>query len=128
MASQPCRPNTETTSLVRGPVAHFVRCPTFNESDIQAFGEQLFWLAEERRPQGLYLDFGGVEYITARALGMLVVLHKKLEQSVGRLVLYNVSGQIYEVFATVKLQTVLDIRHEGLAAYPWEQAQAVVTD
>src|SRR6266853_1046339 len=61
MASQPRRHNSKPANQVKGPVAHFVRCPTLNESDIQVCAQQLFQLAEQPGPQDLYLDFGAVD-------------------------------------------------------------------
>lgn len=46
----------------------------------------------------LLLDFTNVEYITSVELGTLVSLHKKMKASGGRLTLFNLNLQVFEVF------------------------------
>jgi anti-anti-sigma factor len=68
----------------------------------------------------LRLDFGNVEFLTASALGHLVVLHKEAEALGGRLTLYNVGAMVYEVFAATRLTTLLDVRqgHDAISKTP----------
>ena len=80
-------------------------------------GEKMQAIARRwRRPASepgrhrLRLDFGNVEFLTASALGHLVVLHKEAEALGGRLTLYNVGAMVYEVFAATRLTTLLDVR------------------
>jgi STAS domain len=49
------------------------------------------------------LDFGNVEFLTASALGHLVVLHKEAKTLGGQLMLYNVGTMVYEVLAATRL-------------------------
>ena len=57
----------------------------------------------------LLLDFTNVEYITSVELGTLVNLHKSLKASGGRLTLFNLNLQIFEVFTATRLETLLGI-------------------
>ncbi len=60
------------------------------------------------------LDFSNVEQFSSAELGTLVSLHSRMRSSGGRLLLFNLSDQIYEVFTATRLQTVLEIcRDEG---------------
>jgi len=118
MASQPRHDHPGVPEQRQGAVAHFIRCPTLSGPDVQAFGERLLKLAEGPGRHDLYLDFGRLECLTGRALGMLVALHKELAAADGRLVLYNVSGPVYEVFTITRLHTVFDIRQQGSEAGP----------
>jgi anti-anti-sigma factor len=68
--------------------------------------------ASEPGRHRLWLDFGNVEFLTASALGQMVVLHKEAEALGGRLTLYNVGTMVYEVFAVTRLTTLLDVRQE----------------
>jgi anti-sigma B factor antagonist len=61
----------------------------------------------------LLLDFGKVEAISSVELGTLITLHKKLRASGGRLTLFNLRAEIYEVFLVTRLQTLLAICREG---------------
>ena len=90
-------------------------------------GEKMQAIARRwRRPTSepgrhrLRLDFGNVEFLTASALGHLVVLHKEAEALDGRLTLYNVGAMVYEVFAATRLTTLLDVRqgHQAISKTP----------
>ena len=55
------------------------------------------------------LDFTNVEFITSVELGTLINLHKKMKASGGRLTLFNLSPQVFEVFTVLRLDTVMRI-------------------
>jgi anti-anti-sigma factor len=80
------------------------------------------WRRPANEPGGhrLRLDFGNVEFLTASALGHLVVLHKEAEALGDRLMLYNVGAMVYEVFAATRLTTLLDIQlgHQAISKTP----------
>ena len=61
----------------------------------------------------LLLDFANVEQLGSAELGTLVTLHKRMKASGGRLTLFNLRAQVYEVFAVTHLHTVLSICREG---------------
>jgi anti-anti-sigma factor len=60
----------------------------------------------------LLLDFTNVEYITSVELGTLIRLHKQVRASGGRLTLFNLPADVYEVFTTTRLQTFMGICRE----------------
>jgi anti-sigma B factor antagonist len=57
----------------------------------------------------LLLDFSNVEYLGSHELGTLVALHKRMKASGGRLTLFNLSANVYEVFTITRLQTLMGI-------------------
>ena len=57
----------------------------------------------------LLLDFTNVEYITSVELGTLVSLHTKMKASGGRLTLFNLNLQVFEVFTATRLETLIGI-------------------
>jgi anti-anti-sigma factor len=61
----------------------------------------------------LLLDFGNVAYVNSLELGTLVGLHNRMRAAGGRLTLFNLSDQVYEVFTTTRLQALLGICREG---------------
>jgi anti-sigma B factor antagonist len=63
----------------------------------------------------LPLDFSNVERINSEELGTLVGLHQRVKALGGRLTLFNLSADIYEVFAVTHLQTLLGICREQAA-------------
>ncbi len=56
------------------------------------------------------LNLGPVTALASRALGVLVGLHKKLDEAGGRLVLCEVSPFLHEFFETANLPRLLCIR------------------
>jgi anti-sigma B factor antagonist len=90
-----------------------------DEASTEQIGEQLFRLVEELGRCRLHLEFGNVTYLTSSTLGMLLLLHKKLQTVGGGLVLTNMLPQIYEIFAITNLNRLLDIRqNEAQGAVP----------
>jgi len=75
----------------------------------------------------LLLDFTNVEYLTSVELGTLVTLHKTVKASGGRLTLFNLNAEVYEVFTVTRLQALLGICREN-GASPQSKAKEVATD
>ena len=67
---------------------------------------------EDLRECHLLLDFTNVEYLSSVELGTLIALHKRMKASGGRLTLFNLNAQVYEVFTVTRLQTLLGICRE----------------
>ncbi len=61
----------------------------------------------------LVLDLSGVDRPTAAGLGELVALHRRLRDSGGDLVLYNVSDRTFEAVAVSGLIDLLEVRRPG---------------
>jgi anti-sigma B factor antagonist len=71
----------------------------------------------------LLLDFTNVEYLNSAELGTLITLHKRMKATGGRLTLFNLNAQVYEVFTITHLETLLGIcreanTHPGGSGYP----------
>jgi anti-anti-sigma factor len=60
----------------------------------------------------LLLDFTNVERVSSEGLGALVGLHKRMRLGGGRLTLFNLCPQLYEVFEITRLDTLLRICRE----------------
>jgi anti-anti-sigma factor len=70
---------------------------------------ELGGLTDELGECHLLLDFTNVDFITSVELGTLVSLHKKMKASGGRLTLFNLNLQVFEVFTVTRLETLLGI-------------------
>ncbi len=67
----------------------------------------------------LLLDFTNVRALGSEELGTLIGLHKKLVAGGGRLTLFNLTAEVYEVLTISRLHTLLGIcREEGIPAAP----------
>ena len=94
-------------------VVRFTDKKLIDDQTIRLVGDQLCSLVDEQGRRKILLNFGNVEYLSSAALGKLIILHKKAIAAGGRLVLYNIDPQIYEVFAVTKLNKLFDIRRRG---------------
>ena len=61
----------------------------------------------------LLLDFTDVERLGSVELGTLVGLHQRMRACGGRLTLFNLNAEVYEVFTATNLQTLLGICRDG---------------
>jgi anti-anti-sigma factor len=96
-----------------GTVTLSIRCPTLRYPEVETMSEELHCLIERLRPQTLLLDFKGVTYLAARALGQLLVLHKRMRALGGRLVLSNLSSHLHELLHITKLLAVFEVIEAG---------------
>ena len=70
---------------------------------------ELEGLTDEPRGCHLLLDFSKVEYLNSDDLVVLINLHKRMQRLGGRLTLFNLNAQVYEVFTVTRLHTLLTI-------------------
>jgi len=74
----------------------------------------------ELRDHHLLLNFINVKYLNSVELGTLINLHKRLQSAGGRLTLFNLNAQVFQIFTTTRLDTLLTICREvseaGIAA------------
>jgi anti-sigma B factor antagonist len=91
---------------------------SLDEVTLQHVREQLLAIVEESSHRSVIIDFGKVDFVSCAALGMLVVLHKKLLGAGRRLTIRNLHPQIYEVFAVTPLEKLLDLRLAEPGAAP----------
>jgi anti-anti-sigma factor len=75
-----------------------------------AVGEELARLVRRPGRHDLRLDLGGIRFLTAAGLSLLVVARNELRARGGRLVLCNVGPVAHEIFRAVRLDRLLDIR------------------
>ncbi len=99
-------------------VVHFTGYKaSLDEETVACLRDRLFALADGASAT-LVIDFGNVEYLTGRMLGILVSLHKRLLSRKRHLVLINLSPLVHEVFTVTKLDRVLDLRAAGEEVEP----------
>lgn len=65
--------------------------------------------------QSLLLDLSGVDSPTAAGLGELTTLHKRVQNSGGKLILCNVNDPTFETLDVARLTDVLNIRRSNTA-------------
>lgn len=99
-----------------------VKIITFTGDEVRDFesvlAKELHGRVEDLKECHLLLDFTHVEYLTSVELGTLIGLHKRVKDSGGRLTLFNLNAQVYEVFTVTHLQTLLGICREDVPPPP----------
>jgi anti-anti-sigma factor len=85
----------------------FTYDPVRNLEDV--LGRELQGLTDNLDRTHLLLDFCNVDRITSVELGTLVLLHRRMNQSGGRLTLFNLNPDVFEVFVATRLETLIDI-------------------
>ncbi len=90
-----------------------VRIPpdkVLDEVHSEAFGEQLFALAEQGPRHKMLLDFHGIGYMSSGILAKLITLNKMLRDSGGSLTICNMDPRIYEIFVITKLNKLFRLQ------------------
>lgn len=90
-------------------VVEFADRKILEELSIQEIGEELRQLVESEPAIRLLLDFKQVEHLSSAALGMLITLHKRVQERNGSLKLSDINRQIFEVFKITRLNRVFEI-------------------
>jgi anti-anti-sigma factor len=80
------------------------------EASLRRPREQLIALADGIGDGELHLDFSEVTYLDSTALAALVALHRRAEQTHGRLVCCNLAADLLKLFRLTRLDTILDVR------------------
>jgi anti-sigma B factor antagonist len=57
----------------------------------------------------LIVNFEGVQYLSSSALGKLITLKRKVEETSGTLKMCRIKPEIMEVFRITQLDTIFDI-------------------
>jgi anti-anti-sigma factor len=95
-------------------VVHFAGSKVLlDQETLQGIHDQLLALADNSSESNLLLDFGNVEYLCGAVLGTLVSLHNKLVARKRHLTVGNLTPQVHEVFAIMRLDRFLDLHLAG---------------
>jgi anti-sigma B factor antagonist len=94
----------------------FMDSRILDETTIKDIYNEISKLIDSNPKIKLILDFEKVDYLSSAVLGKLVALNKEVKNIKGRMVLANIKKPILEVFKITKLEKVLDIQKDALAA------------
>lgn len=101
-------------------VVGFVDKKNLPEGQVQCIGEELFNLINELGGSKILINFSNVEYVSGRMLGKLILLNKKFRDVAGKLVLCNISDDIFKTFEITRIDRLFNIQKDekaGLAAF-----------
>ena len=105
-------PTEERIFVERGPnetIVTFMEEKILSSEQIQELRESLMSLIEQAWSEKLILDFCNVKGLSSSVLGLLLVIHKKVREEKGRLLLRNMSPTIYEIFEITKMNKIFEI-------------------
>lgn len=98
----------ELTVTSHGDTARFSVAGAIDEQGAedlkQRFRELDFSFLKE-----VVFDFGGVNHIGSAGIGKLLLFYKALAVQEGRIVIENISGTIYDLFMTLKLDAIFTL-------------------
>lgn len=87
----------------------------FDMQNLPVIRDELHRLIEEAGRCRLALDLGNVVYLFSDVLGTFIALHKKLHAVGGRLILFNVREELFEIFHLTQLDRILEIHTDAPA-------------
>ena len=87
-----------------------------DEITINEIADTLFALVSENSPATIVLSFVQVEHLSSMALGTLIRLNKRVDESDGQLKLCSIAKNLYEIFIITKLNKLFDIYDDEQAA------------
>ncbi len=97
-------------------IIEFTDTDILDELSITALGRQLQEMVDRMKRPMVVLDFVNVAHMSSSALGMLLVLRKKILANKGSLCLCNIRPAIREVFDITKLTDLFEIHDSREAA------------
>lgn len=87
----------------------FVDKDILDQINIHEMGQEMYAVVESMPGIKLIVDFDGVMYLSSSALGKLISLKRKVEETDGTLKMCRIKREIMEVFRMTKLDTIFDI-------------------
>lgn len=91
-------------------VVHLIGCRgVLDAQAVESVQDRLFALADEASRCDLILEFGNINYISARAVGMLVGLRDRLKAAKRRLTIQRVCAPVHEVLEVLHVDRAFDL-------------------
>ena len=87
-----------------------------DELRINEISDSLFAVVDEQTQVKLVLNFQAVTHLSSSALGTLIRLNKKIEESKGQFRLCSIRKSLYEIFVITRLNKVFKIHDDVDAA------------
>ncbi len=80
-----------------------------DESVITSITDTILKLIDDNQGLNLLISFQKVKHFSSSALGMLIRIHKRIEEGNGKLRLCNINPALYEIFVITKLNKLFMI-------------------
>ncbi len=109
-------PKAEVSKPEDVTIVHFAKMSFADRFSVEAEFEKLLTTIVPGPGLKVLLNCKGLEYISSRALGKLVTLHKRIIERSGILKLCALEPQVYTIMRTTELNQVLDIYEDEESA------------
>ncbi len=100
----------EVSESANVSVIRFLDQKIIDPEAIQELGQELFDLVEHEERKKLVLNFENVEFLSSAALGKLITFEKKSKRKDAKLILTNISPEIFQVFSITNLDKLFQIK------------------
>ncbi len=103
----------ESIFVERNPketIVTFMDSNILHPEQVQQLKESIMGLLEQAWTEKFILDFCHVRCLSSSVLGLLLVIHKKINEEKGKLQLQNISPEVYEVFTVTNMTKIFDIK------------------
>ena len=116
MSPPPSQRSLEIETIQGVTQVTFVASRLLGEEALQALFKPIHSMVTEGGVRKLLLSFRNVEYLSSKALGQLVLLHKQMQAAGGRLILCNLNPNLIEIFKIASLDKALKLKEDAQAA------------
>ena len=107
MSNQPSRLKVQSDSEIDH--IEFLDRNILEESIIQAIGDEICLIIEQKATPKLLINFSNVEHLSSAALGTLITVNNKVKQKAGQLRFCCIDENILEIFVMTKLDRLFKI-------------------
>jgi anti-sigma B factor antagonist len=87
-----------------------------DELTINEITDSIFAVVEDKAPIKLVLNFKEVRHLSSSALGALIRINKRIEETQGAFRLSNIKSSLYDIFVITKLNKVFKIFDDAQSA------------
>lgn len=105
-------PRIEVTHQENVTIIDLLDEEILEEPVINSITESLFSVISDTPKINLLLSFSHVKHFSSSALGMLIRINKRVEESNGQLRLCEIQQTLYEIFTITKLNKLFEIHPE----------------
>lgn len=87
-----------------------------DEMTISEISKTLLGLVDDNSPIKLLLNFKEVRHLSSSALGALIRINKRIDETQGEFRLSNIKSSLYDIFVITKLNKIFQIFDDARSA------------
>jgi anti-anti-sigma factor len=103
-------PRLQAALTAEGTSVSLVGCAQLNEQLTQEVRTELLHFIAAPALGKVFLSLAGVDYLTSTMLAVLIMIHKRLQQGGGQLIVCDVAPPVHEIFEVTRVTTLFEVR------------------